>query len=304
MRPPRIDYPGARHHVMNRGARKRDIFLDQLLFEYFLGLMEDFPERFGLRVHAYALMPNHFHLMLTSDRGELARGMKHLSACYTRMVNARYGWDGPLFRGRYKNRVVDHDPWWRYLPAYLHMNPERAELDPDGPYTRTSHDVYVGREPAPTWLDTDEVVGMYGSRQGYIDAMAGAGAEALTAPPGFDAIAMWRPHPSRRPRPPQPDGSAEVRLATALAEVSAATGLDLDALTNSCQGRGGNKAGWLALWWADRRRGVDHGRLARRFRTTFAEVSRRIRRVEERAPNDDELRRWMSALDHLVVHNA
>ena len=128
-RPPRLDYPGARHHVMNRGARREAIFLDQQTCVRFLALLGTLPGRFGVRVHGYALMPNHFHLMLESTRGNLSRAMQYLSGEFVRRANARRSWDGPIFKGRFRNRVVETDAYWRDLLCYLHLNPIRAHLN-------------------------------------------------------------------------------------------------------------------------------------------------------------------------------
>src|SRR5688572_1964032 len=108
-RTPRIDFPGVRHHVMNRGARRAPIFVNDLTCGAFLDVLGELPERFGVVVHAYALMPNHFHLLLETPRGNLSRAMKHLEGVYSQRLNATYEWDGPLFRGRFRNEVVEDE---------------------------------------------------------------------------------------------------------------------------------------------------------------------------------------------------
>ena len=111
MRMPRLDFPGARHHVMNRGARREPIFLDDDDRRAMLDLLADLPERFGVRVHGYALMPNHYHRMLESVWGELSRAMRHVGGEFAQRLNRRYRWDGPVYKGRYRNRMVGTDAY-------------------------------------------------------------------------------------------------------------------------------------------------------------------------------------------------
>ncbi len=99
----RIDYPGAWHHVMHRGARREAIYDDERDCILFLDLVGQTVNRFGLEVHAYALMPNHYHLLVRSVKGNLSRCMQHLNGSYARGFNSRRTCDGPVFRGRFRS---------------------------------------------------------------------------------------------------------------------------------------------------------------------------------------------------------
>mgnify|MGYP000887075047 CR=1 FL=1 len=121
MRLTRLDSPGARHHVMNRGARHEPILATDDAKHMFLELLADLPQRFGIRVHGYVLMPNHYHLMLETVTGELPRAMRHLGGEFARRLNTELHWDGPVCKGRYRNRIVGTDSYWRHLLAYLHL---------------------------------------------------------------------------------------------------------------------------------------------------------------------------------------
>ena len=116
-RPVRLDWPGCRHHVMNRGARREPVFLDDTACAAFVGFVSELPRRFGLLVHAYALMPNHYHMLVESTRGRLSDAMGFLGSRYALWLNARHrGWDGPVFRGRFRSVAVEREEHWHHLP--------------------------------------------------------------------------------------------------------------------------------------------------------------------------------------------
>jgi REP element-mobilizing transposase RayT len=138
---------------MNRGARKEAVFLDAASCERFVGLLAELPGRFGVTVHGYALMPNHFHVLLTAGPRGLGPSMKYLQGEYSRWLNAEKSWDGPVWRARYRSRPVDSEDYWRHLLAYVHLNPVKGRLVPKvGHSIWTSHAAYAGTRPVPDWL--------------------------------------------------------------------------------------------------------------------------------------------------------
>ncbi|MBI5526624.1 MAG: transposase [Deltaproteobacteria bacterium] len=151
----REDFAGAWHHVMHRGARRAPIFKVPADCQGFVDAAKEMVSRFGVEVHAYALMPNHYHLLVRSVSGNLSEAMQYLNGMYTLWLNARHHWDGPVFRGRFRNQLVTAEGHLRILLAYIHLNPVEAHL-----VTRlsdqawTSHRAYVGKEEAPEWLTT------------------------------------------------------------------------------------------------------------------------------------------------------
>src|SRR6187549_3997603 len=112
-RTPRLDYPGATHHVFNRGACRAAIFLDDDDREAFLAIVAQLPDRFGVRILAYALMTNHYHLVVVSSLGNLSLAMRHLFGTYSQRFNGRHGRDGSPFRGRFANRVIETEDYLR-----------------------------------------------------------------------------------------------------------------------------------------------------------------------------------------------
>ena len=112
-RGPRIDFPGAVHHVYARGIEKRDIFLDDLDRRSFLGRVGTNLPKWNVRCSAWALMPNHFHLLLQSDRGLLPSFMHCLLTGYSKCFNERHSRVGHLFQNRYKSPMVDKAGYFR-----------------------------------------------------------------------------------------------------------------------------------------------------------------------------------------------
>ena len=163
-RPLRIEEPGLWHHVMNRGAGARDVFLVKEDYESFLDLVAEAGLRWGLRVHAAALMSNHFHLLVQDTEGLLSRGMRHILGVYTQRFNLRHDADGALFRGRFRSRLVQTEEYLGELVRYIHLNPVRAQMvETAGAYRWSSHRHYLGPSPhVPSWLHTDEVLARFG----------------------------------------------------------------------------------------------------------------------------------------------
>lgn len=168
---------------MNRGVNRQQIFFgeaDRLEFERLLASGHD---RFGVEVHAYCLMTNHFHLLVHCPAANLSAFMHHVGSQYVGHLNERVGRDGPLFRGRYHAIPVDTDAYLMSAVRYIHRNPidlgSPAQIDR---YRWSSHRVYLRRRAEPPWMRTDTVLELFGDdrdrfdRFVRIDRVQGAGA--------------------------------------------------------------------------------------------------------------------------------
>jgi REP element-mobilizing transposase RayT len=105
----RIDFPGAIHHVMSRGDRRENIYLDDVDRQDFLKTLAEACQKTDWQVHAYCLMRNHFHLVVETPDANLADGMHWLLSAYTIRLNRRHETPGHVFSGRYKALVVEGD---------------------------------------------------------------------------------------------------------------------------------------------------------------------------------------------------
>ena len=165
----RVEYPGAIYHVMNRGDRREPIFLDDTDRQRFVQTLGEACGRSGWQVHAYCLMPNHFHLVVETPQPTLVAGMKWFLGTYTGRFNRRHKLFGHLFSGRYKSLIVDGsgNGYLRTVCQYVHLNPARARLiKPEQQlraYPWSSWSDYL-RSPGkrPAWLRVDRVLGELG----------------------------------------------------------------------------------------------------------------------------------------------
>src|SRR3972149_269634 len=130
-RPLRIEIPHAWYHVLNRGRRRESIFRDTQDYEMFLQTVREACESWRLRVAAYGLMPNHYHLLVQTPNPNLSRCLRHIDGVYTQRFNRRHGHDGPLFRGRYKALLIEADSYLLQLVRYIHRNPLEAGVAED-----------------------------------------------------------------------------------------------------------------------------------------------------------------------------
>lgn len=168
-RKPRIEYAGAVYHVLNRGDRRELIVRDDVDRERFVETLADCCLKTDWQVHAYCLMPNHFHLVLETPNPNLVAGMKWFLGTYTARFNRRHRLCGHLFSGRYKALVVDASSpgYLRTVCDYVHLNPARAKLlTPDQPlrdYPWSSFPSYLQRSARrPAWLRVDRLFGEHG----------------------------------------------------------------------------------------------------------------------------------------------
>ena len=162
-RPLRIEYPGAFYHVINRGQRQEAIFDDDRDRERFLSCLGRTFSLFGVRLHAYCLMTNHYHIVIETPEANLSRSMQWLNVSYAVYYNRRHQYAGPLFQGRFKAMLVEADTYLEPLSRYIHLNPVRVELvKRPWKYAWSSCRYFVTTATPPDWLDTQRVMMGFG----------------------------------------------------------------------------------------------------------------------------------------------
>ena len=124
----RVVVSGLPHHVTQRGNRRQQTFFSDDDYRAYLDLLQQWSLRYGLRVWAYCLMPNHVHLIVApSSADALCRGIGEAHRRYTRLVNFREHWRGHLWQGRFASFVMD-EPYLLAATRYVERNPVRAGL--------------------------------------------------------------------------------------------------------------------------------------------------------------------------------
>src|SRR5689334_14813003 len=129
-RPLRIEHLGGWYHITGRGNERRAIYRENRDREHFCELLAELTRCFALRLHAYVLMDNHYHLMVELQELNLSRAIQWLNVSYSVWFNRRYGRSGHLFQGRFKSVIVNPEEWGLELSRYLHLNPVRVGKAP------------------------------------------------------------------------------------------------------------------------------------------------------------------------------
>lgn len=156
-RAPRIEYPNAFYHVMNRGTGRKSIFHDQEYFIAFLNILSESHQKFGIMIHAYCLMSNHYHLIIETPSSNLSRAMRHINGVYTQRYNRLKKTDGSLFRGRFKAILIDEDSYLLNLNRYIHRNPIKFVKHLEN-YKWSSYPAYLNLVKSPKWLCKDKII--------------------------------------------------------------------------------------------------------------------------------------------------
>jgi len=155
-RQPRLDAPGVLQHVMARGIERRKIFKDDKDRQSFLDRLAIILEETQTKCYAWALIPNHFHLILRTGATPLSTVMRRLMTGYAVTFNRRHRRAGHLFQNRYKSVVCEEDPYLLELIRYIHLNPLRAKNVEDlkalDKYPWTGHSTILGRRKNPLIL--------------------------------------------------------------------------------------------------------------------------------------------------------
>lgn len=194
-RPLRLAVAGGWYHVMARGHGRGRIYLGDRDYRHFLALVGKMAEAHRVEVHAYVLMPNHYHLLIRTPEANVSRAIQWLNQSYGVWWNRRHAGSGQVFGGRFKSVLVEGGAWVLALSLYLHFNPVavkglglgkrdkkaealglkpptqavvKARLDSLRSYRWSSYRGYAGYEHAAVWLKTEEILRrVKGGREGY-----------------------------------------------------------------------------------------------------------------------------------------
>jgi len=236
--------------VSARGIERRRIYWGANYSRHFLGLLEAMSERYSVEVHAYCLMPNHYHLIIRTPEANVSRAIQWLNVSYAAWHNAKRRRVGHVFQGRFDSVLIDHDGAWLLLASeYLHLNPVRTKAmglgkreaaaerrgytEPSGEeiakrleklrkFPWSSYPAYAGYETKPKWLRTETILGRAGGHDRYREGVqahltVGADPKAFESLRGRVALgsSAFKKHVGNliaRTTPEQPDRKFARRL--------------------------------------------------------------------------------------------
>ena len=148
---PRLSLAGYQHHVIQRGNNRQAIFSSAADYRFLLELICQYARDCQVAVHAYVLMSNHFHLLMTPQEGEgLGRMMQSVGRSYVQYFNRQHKRTGTLWEGRYRSTVLQTERYLLQCMAYIDLNPVRAAMvagPQDYPWSSFAH--YAGQRTDP-----------------------------------------------------------------------------------------------------------------------------------------------------------
>jgi len=126
---PRLFIKGCPQHIIQRGNNRQAIFFSDEDYTVYLDKLKDFSEKYQVDVHAYVLMTNHVHLLVSTEHeGAISKLMQSIGRYYVLYINKTYQRTGTLWEGRYKSTLVDSDNYLLTVMRYIEMNPVRAAM--------------------------------------------------------------------------------------------------------------------------------------------------------------------------------
>jgi REP-associated tyrosine transposase len=165
----RIEFPGAMYHIMARGNEGNMIYCDNEDRKCFIRLLSMLVQRFQTEIHAWVLMPNHYHLLLKTPKPNLSKSMQWFGSVYTRRYNLRHSRKGHLFQGRFKSLLVENDEYLLRLSYYIHRNPLKSNLTNRlANYPWSSYISYAYGDNRYEWLTTEAILALLPSKNKHL----------------------------------------------------------------------------------------------------------------------------------------
>lgn len=156
----RGECPGAIYHLIQRGNNKEYIFQNHTDKKHWFNQILSLKQNMGFNIYAYALMDNHYHLVMQAEESPLSTIMHRLNMGYSKYYNWRHEHCGHVFQGPYKSILVESDSQMLALVRYVHLNPVRAGICTQPENYEWSSDVSY-RTNQQGWIDTQLVYGIF-----------------------------------------------------------------------------------------------------------------------------------------------
>lgn len=163
----RIDAPGAVQHIIIRGIERKNIFRNDADRSNFIARLSNIVSETKTACYAWALIPNHVHLLLRTGTIPIATVMRRLLTGYAVSFNRKYQRHGQLFQNRYKSILCQEDRYFKELVRYIHLNPLRADLTKDlkalDRFRWCGHSAILGKT-ANDWQNIEYILKLFGNK--------------------------------------------------------------------------------------------------------------------------------------------
>lgn len=311
-RPRRMEFAGAFYHVYSRGNRREIIFQTPEDYSSFEISLFEKAKSCGIRLYAWCLMPNHFHLLLETPLANLSRFMQRLLTRYARLFNKRHRLVGHVFQSRYKARVCEHDAYFLELIRYLHLNPVnvkgKALTKTLEDWRWSSHRYYLqGQGPESLQQTIDKVLGRFHRNKSLaIDGYRQFMQEGLTVGHlgNFEnfkgAAILGSAKFKEKPNGATPLENSVGKTKTSAEELALQTarafGISLETLCRPDRDHKTSRIRQAFIYVGRRLYRLPAVRLAEILKRDVSAVSQSIRRLEEREKIPEEVQMLMSKL--------
>lgn len=306
-RPLRIQYPGAVYHVTARGNERKPIVRDDKDRWLFIRVLEETVETYGILLHAWVLMDNHYHLLVETPESNLSMALRHLNGVYTQKFNRSHHRHGHLFQGRYKAILVHKDSYLKELCRYVVLNPVRAGMVKHPKLWKwSSYLATAGYETSPTWLTTQWLLGQFHKikhkGQEFYRRFVQEGMKRKESPlekvssqillgaQGFEEQIRAKikgKHHSEAPRHQQKLGLP--RAAEILESVSKAYGISIEEMVVPV--RRVNEGREAAIWALRQLGRLPLKEIAEKMKVKYSAVSHAVARIKKRMREEESLER-------------
>ena len=317
-RPLRIQYANAWYHVMNRGRRGEAVFHGPEDYHCFIDLLKEASGMWEIKIAAYCLMDNHYHLLVQTPEANLSRCMRHINGLYTQSYNRRHKSDGSLFRGRYKSVLVDADGYLLELVKYIHRNPLRAGIvNKLEDYVWSSHAGYVSSSEKWNWLYKDFVLLMLSEEKqkqkkaykDFVREVESSGVIKFFKKTNLPAILGREEFIAGIRRKFNKQGSENGvpqsrMLALSVAEIKQIVAMEykttVDALTASCRGRV-NEPRDVAIFLSRKNSGKSLLEIGAEFKIKqFSSVSTVVNKIKKRVGEERKLKKRVQKIEQTI----
>ncbi|MBU1018137.1 transposase [Patescibacteria group bacterium] len=165
------------YHVYNRGINKESIFLQGKDYERFLFKTEEYKKKYNIRIFAWSLLPNHFHMLIKAAGDQVRTSLNAVSSFLLKLQQShalyfKYKYDkiGPVFQGRFNAKPVYDDEYLIQLLHYIHRQPSHHNISSDTTWPYTSLGSYLYASPDSDLITVDNYYDSFKSFEGLLES--------------------------------------------------------------------------------------------------------------------------------------